>query len=253
MTISVIAVHGNGGGAFRWERLPLPLVEGLPGDESTQRIELHGITLPGFQGTALPAGPITMSTFTDAIAAEVDVSPAPRVLLGHGIGGALALDAVANRPDLADGLILHAPVGANLDERWFPRVMSKPIVRKTAKGVVGSPFMAAVAGPRLFSGAPAAYGRRFLQEYQRADGFEVMFDLLTAEWFDALPTTSVPTTILWGDKDRVLQVGQADDLAQRLTHSNRRIVPGWGHYPMIEQPQDYARVIAEVARELVAT
>ncbi len=250
MTISVIAVHGNGGGGFRWERLPLPLAEGLgPNDE---RVELHGLTLPGFQGTTLPSGTISMSTFTDAIVAEAEACSRPRVLLGHGIGGALALDAVAHHPDLVDGLILHAPVGANLDERWFPKVMSTPVVRRFAKAAVSSPITQALAGPRLFHDAPPAYGRRFLAEYARAEGFEVMFDLLTAEWFDALPETSVPTTILWGDRDRVLQPSQADDLAGRLTHSNRRIVEGWGHYPMIEQPRSYAEVVSEIAVDLVS-
>ncbi len=249
MTISVIAVHGNGGGAFRWERLPLPLADGS--GPNGERVELHGLTLPGFQGTPLPAGDISMATFTDAIVAEVEACPHPRVLLGHGIGGALALDAVAHHPALADGLILHAPVGANLDERWFPKVMSAPPIRKFAKAAVSSPITRTLAGPRLFANSPDGYGRRFLAEYARADGFEVMFDLLTAEWFEGLPPTSVPTTILWGDHDRVLQPSQADDLARRLEHSNRRIVEGWGHYPMIEQPRAYAAVVSDIAADLV--
>jgi pimeloyl-ACP methyl ester carboxylesterase len=78
-----------------------------------------------------------------------------------------------------------------------------------------------------------------------------MFDLLTSEWFDGLPDTSVPTSILWGDRDRILQPSQADDLARRLRHGERRIIEGWGHYPMIEQPADYATVVAEIAARLV--
>ncbi len=242
MTISVIAVHGNGGGAFRWERLPVPLARG---------VELHAITLPGFAGIPLPSGPASMATFTDAIVAEVEARAEPRVLLGHGIGGALALDAVAHRPQLVAGLILHAPVGANLDQRWFPRIMSAPVIRRLAKAVVASPLTQRLAGRRLFADTPPEYGRRFLAEYGRADGFEVMFDLLTSEWFDGLPDTSVPTSILWGDRDRILQPSQADDLARRLRHGERRIIEGWGHYPMIEQPADYATVVAEIAARLV--
>ncbi len=240
--LTVIAVHGNGGGSFRWERLPDPLADG---------VRLEGITLPGFAGRPLPDGVVSMATFTDAIAEHVEVHDHPRVLLGHGIGGALALDAVSRRPDLVDGLILHAPVGANLDERLFPRIMSARPIRWLAQAVVGSRITASLAGPRLFDGPPPDYGRRFLTEYRRAEAFGVMFDLLTAEWFDALPATTVPTTLLWGDRDRVLRVGQADDLAARLSTVDRRIVTGWGHYPMIEQPEDYADVVAEVARALV--
>lgn len=241
MTVHVVAVHGNGGGAFRWDRLPRPLADD---------VELRAMTLPGFSGRRLPSGPITMATFTAALREDVVAVDHPRVLLGHGIGGAIALDLVANEPGLADGLILHAPVGANLDERLFPRIMSTPVIRKVAKAIVGSKAAQSLAGPRLFADTPDDVGRRFLAEYRRADGFEVMFDLLTAEWFDELPATDIPTSILWGAKDRVLRVGQADALAERLGNSERVIVEGWGHYPMIEVPDDYARVVAEQAQRL---
>lgn len=240
--ISVIAVHGNGGGSFRWDLMPSPIADD---------VILVPAKLPGFEGRPLPTGDTDINTFTGSLVATLEAIEGTRVILGHGIGGAIGLDVAAHRPDLVDGLILHAPVAVNLDQRWFPRLMTAPPVRHVAKWLISSKGMQLVAGQFLFKGAPRPYARQFLAEYRRADAFAVMFDLLTSEWFDALPPIDTPTAILWGENDRVLDVSQAADLEARLQSPVSTIVDGWGHYPMIEQPDSYATTIAEVSRSLV--
>lgn len=252
MTITVVAVHGNGGGAFRWEKLPQPLDAGVPeesGVDATEQVELLAMTLPGFAGTPLPPD-ASMATFTAAVTDAARAIEGKVVLLGTGIGGSIALDAVARDSALADGLILHAPVGANLDKRWFPRVMSNTSIRRSAKWLIGS-WAARQVGKRLLFDDPD-YADRFLHEYRRADGFELFFDLLTAEWFESVPHTEIASAVLWGENDRVLSASQATGVEERLDDPIRRVVPDWGHYPMIEQPASYAAVVSELARTLVA-
>jgi pimeloyl-ACP methyl ester carboxylesterase len=245
--ITIIAIHGNGGGAFRFSLVP----------ELTAPAALHAITLPGFQGRPLPDGPIDLSTFTGAVRDAVQEVAAQRpggsiVLLGHGIGGSIALDVVANDPEAVDGLILLSPVGVKLDERWFPKVMSQPFVRSAAKAVISSTLIQQTAGRLLFKGAPRSFAKRFLAEYGNADAFEVMFDLLNADWFDALPGTSVPVALVWGAKDRVLDVSHVEAYEAVIADTRRVVREDWGHYPMIEQPEDFATTIRDVAVGLVA-
>lgn len=240
--ITVIAVHGNGGGGFRWERLPDPLADD---------VTLNGITLPGFQGTALPSGEITMETFSEAVGAAALTTDGPVVLLGHGIGGAIALDLAARHPELVDGLILHAPVAVNLDTRLFPRLMKANFMRTAAKRIVSSFPVRKIASRFLFPSAPQDYSERFLAEYARADGFAPMFDIIDAEWFDSLPAITTPTVILWGARDRVLDSTQADPLEEAIPHATRQIEDHWGHYPMIESPDEFAVSVAALARDLV--
>ena len=241
-TVTVVAVHGNGGGAFRFSLLPDDLGDG---------VRLHAITLPGFEGRPLGTDSPTMATYTDDLLATLDGIDGPTVVLGHGIGGSIALDALGRRPDAADGLVLHAIVGANLDERWFPRFMSRPAVRAGVQQAISSAPVRAVAGRLLFRSAPQGFADRFLAEYRRAESFGPMFDLLTADWFDGLAEVPVPTMVLWGAKDRVLDVDQLEVIEALVPNRERRIEPAWGHFPMIDDPAGYARVVAEVARSLV--
>jgi pimeloyl-ACP methyl ester carboxylesterase len=50
----------------------------------------------------------------------------------------------------------------------------------------------------------------------------------------------VPTLIVWGDRDRVLSFAAADILHKLMPHSQVIIMPGTGHLPMMEQPQQSA-------------
>ncbi len=61
----------------------------------------------------------------------------------------------------------------------------------------------------------------------------------------------VPALIVWGDRDRALHVGSAAILHKLLPQSRVVIMPGIGHLPMIERPQqsadDYRRFREELA------
>lgn len=243
MTITVVAVHGNGGGAFRFSLMPRPLADG---------VDLHAVTLPGFEGVPLPQGPVTVATFADALAAELAMIEGPRIVLGHGIGGSIALDALGRHEGIAEGLILHAPVGARLDERLFPRIMSTPVMRRIVQWGISARPTRIIAARLLFRGTPAGFTDRFLAEYRRCAAFGPMFDILTAEWFDALTPLDLPATVLWGEHDRVLGSDQADEIEALVPGAERVVVPGWGHFPMIDDPADYAAHIAELATALLA-
>lgn len=240
--ITVIAVHGNGGGASRWSLLPRPLAPD---------VALRAVTLPGFEGRPLPAGPVTMATFTDALLDAVRTAPRPRVVLGHGIGGSIALDALGDAPDDADGIVLHAPVGARLDSRRFPRVMAAPMVRRAVRLGISSLPARLVGRAVLFRSAPRGTADRFLREYRRCAAFEPMFDLLTADWFARLRPVDLPGLLLWGSRDRVVDADHLPDFQRLVRRATWHVEPGWGHFPMLDDPDRYAAVVARLARGVV--
>lgn len=80
--------------------------------------------------------------------------------------------------------------------------------------------------------------------------FSQMFDLITAGWFNNLEPVELPSVLVWGGRERVLSVEQVRNYAALLPDAEKRIVPDWNHFPMIEQPEDSAREISALARKL---
>jgi pyruvate,water dikinase len=240
--ITLVAVHGNGGGGFRFARV-LPHVP--------DSIRFEAITLPGFGGRPGEPALRTLPDYAEALWREIEQLPRPIVVLGHGIGGSIALDMVQRHE--IDALILHAPVGTRLEKRWFPRLMKPEPVRGLIKWGISSRLTRPLVGRRFFSrDVPAGYRNQFLDEYSRADSFSQMFDIITPEWWNDLRPVDMPALMLWGSDDRVLGADQVADYRALLPHTWTDVVPGWGHFPMVERPAEYATVITGWAERLVA-
>ncbi len=240
---TIIAVHGNGGGGQRFALLPPYLPQGF---------DLHAPTLPGFGGR--PLGDIDgVGGLSAALEREVEDVPRPRVLLGHGVGGAVALDLLARDPTRVDGLILHAPVGTRLDTRLFPRLMSSALLQRTVQRVIAARVTRPLLRRLALGGVPREVADRTLADYGRAEAFGKLFDWLDSAWFDALPPLpELPAAVLWGAGDRVLDAEQRGDYARLLPAAREEVVPGWGHFPMLDHPHAYARMLVELTRALLA-
>lgn len=242
-TFSILAIHGNGGGGFRFARVEPYMPE---------EVSFHAPTLPGF--AARPPDPAlqTLADYAAVIHAEAEKLPRPVVLLGTGVGGAMLLEYVQHYP--AAGVILHAPVGTRLEERRFPQLMNLPGARGFGQWLFSARLTRPLFKRLLFldhQAIPPDYLAQFFDEYRRCAVFSQMFDLITAEWYNALQPVDVPAALLWGEQERVLNVAHVDDYKQLLPAAQVRIVPGWDHFPMIEQPEAYAREIVTLAKELL--
>lgn len=239
----IVALHGNGGGAFRFA-LVQPFVP--------EHVGFHALTLPGFANKPRDRSLHTLRDYATYLRSEIAALPRPTVLLGHGIGGSIALEFIQHYAADIDGLILHAPVGTRLDSRFFPKLMAFPGMRTFGQHMFSSPLTRPMWKRVLFSQqVPADFTNRFFAEYRHCAVFSQMFDLITPEWFQSLHPVSLPSALLWGERERVLKVDHVRDYQALLPNHTVRIVPDWDHFPMIEQPNAYAQEIAQLALELV--
>ena len=240
--VTLVALHGNGGGGFRFSLLP----EHLPAD-----VHLVAPSLPGFTG-----GPPLADSSVPALARHVrgllaDL-PRPLVLLGHGIGGSVALEVVQQDAAAVDGLVLHAPVGARLDTRLFPRLMRIPGATSFLRWGISSPLTRPLVRRRLFTpgAVPRPVADRFLAAYGECAAFGPMFREITPAWWDSLTPHELPSVLLWGRGDGVLGADQLEDYRRLLPRAGVEVVEDWTHWPMLEQPADYAAVVGRLARSL---
>ena len=221
-------------------------------DRLSDRVALTAVDLPGFNGVPLDPDATSVPAYADHLADRLP-DDRPVVLLGHGIGGSIALDLISRRPEVADGLILHAPVGAHLDSRLFPKLMSPPFVRRLVRSAISARLLRGFLHNRFFpTGVPEPHRRAFFEGYRSCEAFGLMFDIIDAEWFEGLaPVTDVPTRLLWGSGDRVLDAEHTGQFQTKAPRAEIEVVEGWDHFPMLEQPDDYASAIVRIAEELV--
>lgn len=240
-----MALHGNGGGGHRFE-LCRRFFE--PG------IDFRAPTLPGFADVALPHSLRSLYDFSAYLHDYLLTLERPVVLLGHGIGGSLALEFCRFHEGAIDGIILHTPVGARLRKRLFARVMSLPGVSGAARDVIANPVLRSLWSRLFFDTAPpAAFADRFFLEYGQCQAFSLMFELITPRWFESLPVfPELPACILWGSCERLLSPEQIAPFKRLLPRSQVEIVDGWNHFPMVDHPQEYTRVVSRIAAALVA-
>jgi pimeloyl-ACP methyl ester carboxylesterase len=242
--VHIMALHGNGGGGFRFARLH-PFVP--------QHITLHTPTLPGFADVPRDPNLHTLSDYAAYINTIIDPVPTPRILLGHGIGGSIVLEYLQHYPDSIQGVILHAPVGAQLEQRRFPKLMKLPGMAELGKQVFASPLFRPLWTRLLFHGdVPEDYLRQFFAEYRHCTAFRQMFDLITAQWFAELEARATPAVLLWGEREKVLRVEQLEAFLQLLPAAKRVTVPEWDHFAMIDAPDAYMSQVASLTDMLLA-
>lgn len=241
--ITILALPGNGGGAYRFEQIR-PF---LP-----PTLHFQAITLPGFAGKPIDPSLQTLADYAHHVYSIAQTLPRPLVLLGSGIGGSIALEFAQQYAHSIQGLILHAPVGARLQTRLFPKLMAKRPIRELGKQILSAKIFRPFFTRRLFQNPPPpAILNRFFDDYRHTSTFSQMFDLITAEWFASLQPIQLPAALLWGEKERVLNPQQLHDYKTLLPHHIIHTVPHWDHFPMLEHPAEFAQVIAQLASHLV--
>ncbi len=68
-------------------------------------------------------------------------------------------------------------------------------------------------------------------------------------WVGSLYRTDLPVNLLWAEEDPVAVIKMAHELHRNIPDSRLKLLPGIGHYPMLESPEVYAQTFLEMLRE----
>jgi pimeloyl-ACP methyl ester carboxylesterase len=206
-----ILIHGSGGDHRVW---------GL------QTARLGGavaVDLPGHpDGQALDR----LEALAEALAPAIESIAGPRVLVGHSLGGAAALELARARPDLVDGLVVIAS-GARL-----------PVPGEVLERVRADP---AGERRRLMEWFIADPDRPIAREVRAA--LEACDDATLAADYAACAAVDLrgrlaglraPALVIAGGDDRLTPPWLSEELARELPMAQTVLVPGARHMAMAD-------------------
>jgi pyruvate dehydrogenase E2 component (dihydrolipoamide acetyltransferase) len=227
----VLLIHGYGGDRNSWLFLQEPLAA---------RHRVYALDLPGHGTSSKNVGDGSVGVLADAVVGVLDSIGAERAhLVGHSLGGAVAVAAATRDPRRIGSLTLIAPSGFGPEiNAGYLRGFADAQTRRELRPVVGQLF----ADESLVT-------RQVVDDllaYKRLDGVDEALHallgalLLTggdAQRTDAATAVAalggtIPVTVVWGRDDRVIPAAQAEAVGGAV----RVLVDGAGHMPHMERP-----------------
>ncbi|MGY1652067.1 alpha/beta fold hydrolase [Geodermatophilus sp. SYSU D01119] len=261
-------VHGLGGASTNWTDLAGLLAV---------RCEGWAVDLPGFgRSQPPPRGAYSVRGHVRAVVdvlEHVAVQPGeaagrPVHLLGNSLGGLVSLVAAARRPDLVASLTLVSPA---MPVYRVPAAFSRALLLLLLPGIpaLAEKRLAAVTPEQsvrgmmqMCFGEPARVPRERLEaaveeaRERAAQGWanrsltRSMRGLITsylrvgrANAWRMAASLRMPTLVVWGDRDRLVDPRLAPRLAAAVPDARLLVLETVGHVAMLEAPEETARAV----------
>lgn len=249
---------------------PLVLLHGLFVDHSTWDgvaaalagdFQIVAPDLPGFGESEKPSPsrfPYGIDAFTEAVAdMYAGLGLGRAAVVGHALGGAVALTLAARHPELVERLVLIAPLSqpANLDVR--SRIGLLPVVggfvfkQLWGRASFRSFFRATMLSPG--ASIPTERVDRYFELFSSplARGAALATLRATVDTRAVVAHTTrlqTPTLVLWGRDDAVIPFRDGQRLARGITGAGFELLPT-GHAPQEDRPIELAGVISRFLRD----
>jgi pimeloyl-ACP methyl ester carboxylesterase len=253
---TLVLLHGFGDSYTSWESW----VRELEG-----RFHVIALDFPGHGLTRAPAGyQLSGPALADFVAAFARQLALPKfAVAGNSLGGAAAWQLAVRHPDLIDALIL-------VDAAGFPpskppssvplafRILQYPIGRALLRNIDNRPLIEEGLKTDVYEKSlitPAFVDR--WAEFQRAPGhrailMDINLDGMGFATPQILSTITVPTLILHGEDDLIIEPQSARKFAAAIPGAKLIFYPKVGHLPQIELPLRSAADVAAFLATLPA-
>jgi pimeloyl-ACP methyl ester carboxylesterase len=231
----ILLVHGAGGSSMHW-----------PGElRRLPDYTVFALDLPGHGGSP-GRGRSDIGEYAEIVRSFVGaLSLPPLVLVGHSMGGAIALEFSLHYAHHLAGLVL---VGTGAQLRIAPQVLAG--IREHSRGTIE--LLANWAcGEQIDPNVARLYARRL----REVDPDVLHGDYAACNAFDRTTDVgriTVRTLVICGDADRMTPVKYSQHLAGEIPDARLVIVPGAGHMVMLEHPAQVAAAVAQFLGELSA-
>lgn len=231
---TVILIHGLGENGLRdWLRV-IPALE--------EHYHVLAFDLPGFGHSEKPGGRYSPQRYAELVHWLVEQSGQDRVhLVGHSMGGAIALRYAANHPEQVDRLALASVAGVLQRTAFMKHTAELPLdeSRANSQAVKRATSQVKSWGDRLVEVASTTLpDPTVILKYSNTAWKALLSDrpninaalsLIEENYSSAIAGLNTPTLILWGTEDRVAPPRTGKMLAGRLRHADLHLIEQAGH------------------------
>jgi pimeloyl-ACP methyl ester carboxylesterase len=226
-------------------------------DELAERFHVIAPDLPGFGESEKP-NPARyaygIESHAEAIADLIAAFGVGRAsIVGHAMGGAIALTLAATHPELVQRLVVEDPLAYPVAPSFRARVALAPIVgglifkQLWGRSLFRSYFREELVRP----GADVPLERIdwhydcFNSPSSRESAYAVMRAVLdTRPVVARISRITAPTLVIWGRDDHLYPAANASRLARELQHAKLEIMDT-GHSPHQEKPRELLALLIE--------
>jgi pimeloyl-ACP methyl ester carboxylesterase len=219
---ALILLHGLSGSA-RWWRNNVPAL--------AEHFRTHTPDLVGFGHSRTWAAQPSIPMMAELLQQWLDINEIERAhIIGHSMGGQIAIHIAAKWPDRVNKLVLVSAAG-------IPRELSVGAFTRLVAEIVpprswGKPtFLPRIAADALRAGPRSLLGAAHL--------------LLRDDVRPLLAHIRAPSLLIWGRFDPLTPLATGEYLAQHIADSRLVVFENAAHMPMVDAPQRFNQEVLQ--------
>jgi pimeloyl-ACP methyl ester carboxylesterase len=252
----VVLLHGIAASSDTWEKV-IPRLAGH-----------HTVVAPDLLGhgrSAKPPGDYSLGAYANLVRDLLEALGQGRcTLVGHSLGGGVAMQFIYQFPERCERLVLVAAGGLGREVHPILRAAALPganvvlpWLRVAGAHTIGRLFKTMGSfGLRASTDLGEAW-RSFaaLEEPEACEAFlqtvKGLIDLggqRVSATHRLYLAAELPTMVIWGERDWLIPVAHARQAHDAMPSSRLEIFPGAGHFPHLDDPERFARVLLDFMR-----
>jgi pimeloyl-ACP methyl ester carboxylesterase len=253
----LVFVHGLSGSWPNW-------LEQLPAFAAEHRVIT--LDLPGFGHSPMPHEAISISGYArmlDRLLDQLEIDAA--AVVGNSMGGFIGAELAIAFPQRVERLVLVSAAGISTHA---PRgsAQAVPVLRRLERILMASAAWAASVSDttmrraRLRDAAlgvvirhpsklPAALAAEQVRGAGKPGFIQALESIIDYEIRERLSEIACPTLIVWGERDRLINVRDADIFAELIPDSRKVVFDDTGHMSMLERPEEFNALLEEFLAE----
>lgn len=231
---NLVLVHGN----FASARFFEPLIDLIPKNEYT----VYALDLPNFGFSQELEGEVSIEKYADALGAFIEkLSISNIILLGHSLGGAVAMGYAVKNPEKLQKLLLVDPAPVygmpKYDESAYKIIelyRKNPDMIKKALMINAPTYENEKFFDKITSDALRMARRAFIGNAKA---------LANYNYLEIAKNIEIPVKVVYGDKDVILTLESMELTAKAFKNGELIVLKNIGHSPIVENPGEIIRII----------